>query len=84
MSKSKLKNSASEDETNGTEESETPDVEHLSDFTKLQLHLYKPYPGKESSDSEEGTSKICVLVVNTNQWLKAFATWINKKCVKVV
>ena len=35
MSKPELINSASEDENNGTEESETLDDEYFSDFTKL-------------------------------------------------
>ena len=49
------------------------------------------YPRKESSDSEEDSSKIgntlwCSLV-NRNQWLlmqKAFAAWINMKFVNVI
>ena len=61
-------NSASEDENNGTKESETPDDEYLSDFTKMQPYIYElcvskesmkeNCPEKESSDSEEDTSKI--------------------------
>ena len=74
--------SASEDENNGTEESETSDDRYLSDFVKLQPYLYetcvskesvKNCPGKESSDSEEYNG---ALVVNTNEWIlieKAFA-----------
>ena len=74
--------SASEDENNGTEESETSDDRYLSDFVKLQPYLYetcvskesvKNCPGKESSDSDEYNG---ALVVNTNQWIlieKAFA-----------
>ena len=68
MSKSEFINSASENEINGIEESGTSDDEYLSDFTKLQLHMYEPCvskesvkencPGKESSDSEEDTSRI--------------------------
>ena len=68
MSKSELTNSASGDENNGTEESETLDDEYLSDFTKLDPYMYGPCisktsvkekcPGKESSDSEEDTSRI--------------------------
>ena len=67
ISKSELINSTSEYEKNGTEESETSDTEYFSDFTKLQLHMYKPClpkfhkrncPEKESSDSEEDTSRI--------------------------
>ena len=42
MSKSELKNCASEDKNNGTEESETSNDEYLSDFTKLQLYRYEP------------------------------------------
>ena len=67
MSKSKLINSALEDENNGTEESETSDDEYLSNFTKLQPYMHEPCVSKESvkencsrktSDSEEDTSKI--------------------------
>ena len=42
ISKSELINSASEDENNGTEESENSDDEYLSNFTKLQPYMYKP------------------------------------------
>ena len=35
MSKSELKNSASEDENDGPEENENSDEEYLSDFTKF-------------------------------------------------
>ena len=48
MSKSGLINSASEDENHGSEESETSLDEYLSDFTKLQLYIYKPCVSKES------------------------------------
>ena len=48
MSKSELKNSASENENNGTEENEISDDEYLFDFTKLQPHKYKPCISKES------------------------------------
>ena len=48
MSKSELINSASEDENHGSEESETSLDEYLSDFTKLQLYIYKPCVSKES------------------------------------
>ena len=68
MSKPELINSASKYENNGTEESETSDDKHLSDFTKLQPYMYESCvskesmkencPGKESSDSEEDTSRI--------------------------
>ena len=68
MSKSELINSALEDENNGTEESETSDNKYLSYFTKLPPNMYETWvskesvkencPGKESSDSEEGTSRI--------------------------
>ena len=68
FSESELINSASEDENNGTEESQISDDEYLPDFTKLQPYMYEPcvskesvkeyYPGKESSDSEKGTSRI--------------------------
>ena len=40
MSKPELINSASEDQNNGTEESETSDDEYLLDFTKLQPYTY--------------------------------------------
>ena len=63
MSKFELVKSASEEENNGTEESETSDDEYLSDFTKLKLYMYEPCvskefvkencPGKESSKSED-------------------------------
>ena len=66
--KSELTNSASEDENNRTEESETSDNEYLSDFTKLQPYMCKPCvskesvkencSGQESSDSEEDTIEI--------------------------
>ena len=68
MLKSKFINSASEDENNRTEESETSDDEYLPDFTKLQSYMYEPCVSKESmkencpgnklSDSEESTRKI--------------------------
>ena len=71
MSKSKPINneSASEDENNVTEESETSDDEYyLSDFTKLQPYMREPCvakesmeencPGKELSGLEEDTSRI--------------------------
>ena len=48
MSKLELINSASEDETNGTEESETADDEYLFDFTKLHPYMYEPCVSKES------------------------------------
>ena len=48
MSKSELKNSASKNENDGTEESETLDDEYLSGFTKLQPDMYKPCISKES------------------------------------
>ena len=48
MSKSELKNGASEDENNGTEENEISDDEDLSDFTKLQPYKYEPCVSKES------------------------------------
>ena len=84
MSKSELTNSALEYENNGTEESETWDDEYLSNFAKLQLHMYEPSvskdskkdncPGKESSDSKEerlvGLEILSgFLVVSANQWL---------------
>ena len=57
-----------EDENNGTKESKTLDDNNLSDFTKLQSYMFEPCvseesikkncSGKESSDSEEDTSKI--------------------------
>ena len=66
MSKSELMTSASEDESNGTEENETSADKYLSDFLKLQQYTYAPCvskeslkencPGKEPSDSEEHTS----------------------------
>ena len=42
MSKSELINSASEDENNGIEESETSHDEYFSNFTKLQPYMYVP------------------------------------------
>ena len=45
--------SASEDENNGTEESETSDDQYLSDFTRLQPCMY------ESSVSKESMKKTC-------------------------
>ena len=67
-SKSEHINSVSEDVNNRTEESETSVGEYQSDFTKLQSYMYEPYVSKESvkenctekesSDSEEGSSKI--------------------------
>ena len=48
MSKSELIKSVSENENNGTEESETSDDEYLSDFTKLQPYMYEPCVSKES------------------------------------
>ena len=47
-SKSKLINSASKDENNGTEESETSDDEYLSGFRKLQPYMYERCISKES------------------------------------
>ena len=41
MLKHELINSASEEKSNGNEESKTSN-EYLSDFTKLQLHMYEP------------------------------------------
>ena len=41
MSKSELINSASEDENNRTEKSETSGDEYLSDFTKMQTYMNK-------------------------------------------
>ena len=68
MSKFELINSASEDENNGTEESETSNDNYLPDFTKLQPYMGEPCvskeslkencPRKESSDSEEDTRRI--------------------------
>ena len=66
LSKSELLTSASEDESNGTEENETSADRYLSDFLKLQQYTYAPCvskesvkekcPGKKPSDSEEDTS----------------------------
>ena len=47
-SKSKLISSASKDENNGTEESETSDDEYLSGFRKLQPYMYERCISKES------------------------------------
>ena len=68
ISKSKLINSASEHENNWSEESETSDDEYLLDLTKLQPYRYEPCvskeplkeicPEKESSDSQQGISRI--------------------------
>ena len=76
--------SASEDEKNGTEESETSDDQYLSDFTRLQPYVYEPSVSKESV-------KLVILsgvfVANANQWLliqKAFADSGNMKFVKVI
>ena len=67
MPKFELIGSASEDENNVTEKSKTSDDEYLPDLTKLRLHMYKPCvskeylkescPGKESTDSEEDSSR---------------------------
>ena len=48
MSKPELIKSVSQNENNGTEESETSDDEYLSDFTKLQPYMYEPCVSKES------------------------------------
>ena len=77
---SELKNSASEDENNGTEESETADDEYLCHFTKLQSYMYEPFVSKEWSETvQEKNHQIQkkalarleilsgVLVINTNQ-----------------
>ena len=48
MPKSELINSASEDENNGTEKSETSDDEYLPDFAKLQPYTYKTCVFKKS------------------------------------
>ena len=48
MSESELKNSASEDESNGAEENEISNDEYLPDFTKPQLYKYEPCVSKES------------------------------------
>ena len=67
MSKSELINSVSEDENNGTEESETSDDICLALQSRnrtctntvfRKIPLKKNCPGKEPPDSEEGTSKI--------------------------
>ena len=68
MANSEFKNSAAENKNDRTEESETSNDEYFSDFTKLQPHMYKlcvsktsvkdNCSGKESSSSEEDTSKI--------------------------
>ena len=66
MSESEHINSASEDENNGTEESETSNDEYLLNLTKLQPYRQEPCvskaslkeicPEKESSDSQQGIS----------------------------
>ena len=48
MLKSELINSVSEGENDRTEESETPDNEYISDFTKLQPCMYEPCVSKET------------------------------------
>ena len=48
MSKSEFINSASEDENNWTEESETSDDEYFSDFAKLQSYIFEPCVSKVS------------------------------------
>ena len=48
MSKSEFINSASEDENNWTEESETSDDEYFSDFAKLQPYIFEPCVSKVS------------------------------------
>ena len=68
ISKSELINSVSEDENNRTEESETSDDEYLPDVTDLQPYMYvtciskeslkERCQAKESSDSEEDSSRI--------------------------
>ena len=74
-----LKNSALEDENNGTEESETSDNEYLSDFTNPHQIQKKTLVELEILSG--------VIVVNTNQWLlmqEALAAWINMKFLKVI
>ena len=76
MSKSDPLNSASEDDNNGPEKSETSGDKNLSDFKKLQPYMYEGCvsnrPVKENwlgkkSDSQDGIIRLgCVLVVNTN------------------
>ena len=68
MSNLELVISASEDENNGTEESQISDDEYFSNFARLQLCTYEPSVsedsvkencwGKESLDAEEDTSRI--------------------------
>ena len=48
MSKSEFINSASEEENNWTEESETSDDEYFSDFAKLQPYKFEPCVSKVS------------------------------------
>ena len=87
--------SASEDEKNGTEESETSDDQYLSDFTRLQPYVYEPSVSKESVKKKlPGKETLVELVIlsgvfvaNANQWLliqKAFADSGNMKFVKVI
>ena len=95
ISKSVLIKSASEDEDNGTEESETSDDEYWLDLTKLQPYMYKPCVskeslkesclGKESSDSEEDSSRIgnsllcyCGKCKQRLLMQKEFAAWIEE------
>ena len=42
MSKPELINSTSEDESYGSEESDTSVQEYMSDFTKPQLYMFEP------------------------------------------
>ena len=61
-------NSASENESNGTGESETSNNKYFSDFIKLQSYMYEPCVSSETvkenclrkkwSDKEEDTSKV--------------------------
>ena len=87
MSKSELINNASEDENNGTEESETSDLQsYMYEPCVSKVSVKENCPGKNSSDSEEGTSTNQCKKLNTNQWLlmqKIFAAWIKMKFVKL-
>ena len=65
---SKFINGASENESNGTEESETSNNKYFSDFIKLQSYMYETCVSSETvkenclrkkwSDKEEDISKV--------------------------
>ena len=86
-------NSASEDARshyfNGTEESQNSDDKYLPDLTKPQPYMYETCVSKESvkescikkesSDSEEDSSRMQNVVVNANQRLLMQKAFICRK-----